>query len=456
MSRERTAPAALVGLALLAAYASSFGGGWQFDDWNVIVREAGAQSPAAWWASQPGIRPLLKLSYALNRASPFGLAGFHAVNLLIHLGNTLLVAALLRGLAAPGQRDAAHARAAWIAAALFALHPVQTEAVTYLSGRSTALAALFALASLVAWQRGLDAPARRHWPLLSLLLFGLALLCKEYVAVLPLALLLCAAARSPLDAAVLRRAAGHAALVAAALLAALAVPRYRVLLETSLATRELGANLATQARAVFYLVGQMLWPATLNADPALPARAGFDTGALACAALIAAAIVLGALALRRRQAAGFALLWFLLWLAPTNSLLPRLDVANDRQLYLALIGPAWVLGHALARLRRPAWRGAAVASLAVALGSATFVRNRVYADELGFWADVARKAPHNARAWANLGHALQLAGRPGDARAAWQVALQLDPGHEKAAANLWLADPAGDVPAAAGRMARPD
>ena len=72
---------------LCAAYASSFAGGFQFDDYNVIVREAGAQSPAAWWASQPGIRPLLKLSYALNRASPFGLAGFHAVNLLIHAGN---------------------------------------------------------------------------------------------------------------------------------------------------------------------------------------------------------------------------------------------------------------------------------------------------------------------------------------------------------------------------------
>ena len=85
------------------AYAGSFAGGYQFDDFNVIVREAGAQSPAAWWASQPGIRPLLKLSYALNRASPFGLAGFHLVNLLIHLGNALLVAALLRRLAARGE-----------------------------------------------------------------------------------------------------------------------------------------------------------------------------------------------------------------------------------------------------------------------------------------------------------------------------------------------------------------
>lgn len=459
MSRDGSAalgPAALVVIALVAAYATSFGGGYQFDDWNVIVREAGAQSPAAWWASQPGIRPLLKLSYALNRASPFGLAGFHLVNLLIHLGNTLLVAALLRRLVVPARRDAVHLRAAWIGAALFALHPVQTEAVTYLSGRSTSLAALFALASLVAWLQGLDEPGRRRWPLISLACFVLALLCKEYVAVLPLALLLCAALRAPLDEVVLRRAGGHALLVAAALAAALAVPRYRVLLETSLATRELGANLATQAQAVFYLVGQMLWPVRLNADPALPARSGFDAVSLGCAALIVTAFVAGVAALRRRRAAGFALLWFLLWLAPTNSLLARLDVANDRQLYVALVGPAWLLALGLARLRAPAWRGAAVGVLALALGAATAARNGVYADEIGYWADVATKSPHNARAYANLGHALQLACRPDVARAAFEVALRLDPGHERAAVNLWLAEQAVRIPGELGRMTAPD
>jgi hypothetical protein len=435
---DRAAPAALVVLALVAAYAGSFGGGYQFDDWNVIVREAGAQSPAAWWASQPGIRPLLKLSYALNRASPFGLAGFHLVNLAVHLGNTLLVAALLRGLVAPERRDAVHRRAAWIGAALFALHPVQTEAVTYLSGRSTSLAAFFALASLVLGLRGLDDSARRRWPLLSLASFALALLCKEYVAVL-------------------RRAAGPALLVFAALAAALAVPRYRVLLETSLATRDLGANLATQAHGILYLVGQMLWPAQLNADPALPARSGFDAASIACAVLIAGAVAIGLVALRRRHAVvGFALLWFLLWLAPTHSLLARLDVANDRQLYLALVGPAWALAHALARVPAAGWRAAAIVGLAVALGSTTALRHRVYADELGYWADVATKSPHNARAYANLGHALQLACRPDDARAAFEVALQLDPGHERAAVNLWLVDHAAASPGELGRMTCPD
>ena len=430
-------------VAVIAAYASSFAGGFQFDDFNVIVREAGAQSPAAWWASQPGIRPLLKLSYALNRASPFGLAGFHAVNLLIHLGNTWLVAALLQRLV-PAARDHAGdaAAPALLGALVFALHPVQTEAVTYLSGRSTSLAAFFALASIVLWLQGQDEPERRWLRLASLLSFVAALACKEYVAVVPLALLLCAATRAPAGAAwlgaALRGSASHWAVVLAGLFGAAMLPRYRMLLETSLATRDLVANLATQAQGVTYLAGQLVRPDRLNADPALPAAAGIDAAVLVHGLALVALIVTGVWAMRRQRTLGFALLWFFLWLAPTNSLLPRLDVVNDRQLYVALVGPAFGFARLVAQCRPPAWRAALVAALALGLGAATFARNRVYADELVFWADVARKSPHNARAFANLGHALALVCRTADARQALTVALQLDPGADRAAVNLQL------------------
>ena len=430
-------------VAVLAAYANSFGGGFQFDDFNVIVREAGAQSPAAWWASQPGIRPLLKLSYALNRASPFGLVGFHAVNLLIHLANTGLVAALLQRLVPAGRGEGGNAATpALLGALVFALHPVQTEAVTYLSGRSTSLAALFALGSIVLWLQGEDEPDRHWLRLASLASFVAALLCKEYAVVVPLALLLCAATRAadgaPWLRAALRGSALHWAVVLAALLAAAAVPRYRLLLETSLATRDLVSNLATQAQAVVYLAGQLVRPDRLNADPALPVVAALDAAAFADGLVLAVMIATGLWALRRHRTLGFALLWFFLWLAPTNSLLPRLDVANDRQLYVALVGPAFGIASLVARLRPPVWRAAFVATLAVGLGAATFARNRVYADELVFWGDVARKSPHNARAFANLGHALALACRASDAQQALTVALQLDPGEDRAAINLQL------------------
>jgi len=60
----------VIAAAIRAAYANAFDAGFQFDDWNVIVHESRVHTLAAWWASMPAIRPLLKLSYALNHVCP--------------------------------------------------------------------------------------------------------------------------------------------------------------------------------------------------------------------------------------------------------------------------------------------------------------------------------------------------------------------------------------------------
>ena len=82
--RQRRREAALLLGATLLAYATSFAGVFQFDDFWAIVNEPTVQSVLAWWHSLPGLRPLLKLTYAVNHQSGFGLAGFHAVNLAVH------------------------------------------------------------------------------------------------------------------------------------------------------------------------------------------------------------------------------------------------------------------------------------------------------------------------------------------------------------------------------------
>ena len=79
-------------------YLNALGASFQFDDWNVIVNDTRVQSLAAWWHSMPGIRPLLKLTYAVNHATGFGVVGFHAVNIAIHAANALLVLLLLERL----------------------------------------------------------------------------------------------------------------------------------------------------------------------------------------------------------------------------------------------------------------------------------------------------------------------------------------------------------------------
>lgn len=440
---HRGLAAAVIVAATVGVYASGLDGSFQFDDWNVVVSDPRVQSLRAWWTAMPGIRPLLKATYALNHAAGLGAAGFRAFNVAVHVGCALLVGTLLFHLARRHGLDEGRARAASLFGALvFALHPVQTEAVTYVCGRSTSLAALMSLGSVVAWIVGRE----RGRPLLSTavspFLFALALGVKETAAIVPLALALWMLTDTwrPFRA---REAFGatapHLAVLLLAALAALASPTYRTLAVTSLATRGIGENLLTQVGGVAYLGGQLVRLDRLNADPMLPVARGWST-VLVLEAAVVVALPVGALLLaRRRPVPAFGVLWFFLWLAPTNSLLPRLDVANDRQLYLALVGPAWLLAWGLSRAARR--RSAVLIVLAVVVaifGTATIRRNAVYATEIVFWEDVARKTPGNERALNNLGYAYALAGRRDDAESAFRRALSLDPSDVRAAVNLKL------------------
>lgn len=417
--------ALLAVLALAAlAYGNSFAGVPQYDDYNVIVDDPAVQSLAAWRAAMPGIRPLLKLSYALNNAWG-GLAGFHALNLLLHLLNAALVLLLLRRLLpAPA--------AALAGALLFALHPVNTEAVTMLSGRSVSLMSLFFLASVLAHLRGST--------LLSLLAFACAVATRETALALP-AVLTLVCFRQPREdpalpagralGAALRATRWHWVLALLALGSVLALPRYRELLAFSFAIRTPLDNLPSQGGGVLYLLGQLLRPWALNADPVLPVFAGWNARwvlvALAWTLLLAAMLV----GLRARRWSAFALCWLILVLAPGHSIIPRLDIANERQLYLAAVPLYGLAGIGWCRLRGCAPRQAVLFGcvLLAALGALTWQRNSVYHSETAFWSDVVAKSPVQARAWNNLGYALEheCGGDPRAALHAYERAIALDP-----------------------------
>jgi tetratricopeptide (TPR) repeat protein len=124
-------------------------------------------------------------------------------------------------------------------------------------------------------------------------------------------------------------------------------------------------------------------------------------------------------------------LWFFLQLAPTNSIVPRLDVANDRQLYLASWGLFLALSIQLRYLPNFAFAG-----LVMLFAATSILRQLDYRSEIALWESSVALSPWNARGHNNLGYAYQQAGRVQDARREYQAALVLDPGYAKARLNL--------------------
>lgn len=429
--------ALLPALAVLAVWWPSLAASFQFDDWNVIVDEPRVHSLAAWWQSMPGIRPLLKLSYALNHTVDSSPIGFRIANLLIHALSATLVWSLLRtrGLRA-GLSETIASHAALLAALLFALHPVQTEAVTYISGRSSSLAACFCLLSLYCWVRSEDSTRGAAWLAICAGCFALAVATKETALVLPLALLLYSADRPWSQ--TLKRLAPLLVLMALMLAVAFSLPTYRRLLAVSLDTRTIGENLLTQSQALLYLAGQLIRITNGNADPQLPIVTSLDWLSLILCLAWAGVIVWALLNVRKKPLGSFAVLWFLLWLAPTNSLLPRLDVANDRQLYLALIGPAWWLAVQITSWPRAVLRPTLIAVLLIALSWATYQRNQIYQTEVAFWEDTSARNPANARAANNLGMAYAIECRFTDAETEFQRAVDLSADDYYSRINLIL------------------
>jgi protein O-mannosyl-transferase len=435
---KRFQPILLLVGTVVVFYLNSFRGVFQFDDYNVIVDNVGVHTWGAYLAGLPrGIRPLLKFTYTWNWTSGLGLFGFHLVNVALHAANAVLLFFLASRIGGPSVSRFA----ALLPALLFAVHPVQTEAVTYISGRSVSLMAFFYLGSLLAYLRGREQGSRFLLYLASPILFLLAAASKEVALTLPFALVLCEAVRRGRTGwkETLRAQTVHWGLLVALAVLFLAHAGYGRLLEACFDIRDAGTNLLTQVHGIGYLLSRLVMPHALDIDPELPVFSRGSTVLFPEALLLAALLAAGVVGLKKRWLAGFGILWFFLHLVPTNSFIPRLDVANDRQLYLASWGLFLELSAGADLLRRK-WgvrRVAAVAAvLVLALGVLTVSRNTVYRSEVALWEDSVRKSPGKARAWNNLGYAYQQAGRFPDAEEAYLRALRIDPGYALALGNL--------------------
>jgi protein O-mannosyl-transferase len=422
---NRTLSTLLVVLCGFAAYANSFQGAFVFDDLIEIARNPAVHRLWPPWVPMFGgnevaARPLPYLSFAIDYTLygdwPFG---FHVTNLAVHL----LCAVLLMWLVNESLRGPAfstwwHDRSLAIAtavAAIWVVHPLTTQAVTYIYQRMESMAALFIVAALVcaaaAFSTGLRAETatrRRSWQAAACCCGMLAALSKETAVGIPL---LVAAFwwiyRSRADGETL-----HARLpFFIALTVATWVPLAAVLAAGRGDYAELRtqvypplAYLITQAEVIVHYVRLAFWPAGQNLDYDWQVAASMGSVWWQLVTLVTAAAVTlrGCVA---RMHWSFPAVAFFVLLGPTSSVLPMADIAMEHRIYLPLAClVALVVGGMAAAGEQFGSRGGtraavvAVTACVVALGATTHARNRVYESFSTMWHDCHAKNPQGIRA----------------------------------------------------------
>lgn len=459
--RGRRLPAGLllaVPLVLaVLAYARVLDGEFVFDDTAAIVENPATKDLGRLLDGivflGPG-RPVTDLTFALNYAfgglEPWN---FHVTNLAIHLGVVLLVFAFTRSVAGRAGAERPDAIAVAVAG-LFALHPLQTQAVSYVCQRSESLASGICLAVLLllfeAERRGATWRGAAAW-VGALLAFALGLGTKQIVLTAPLAYLLVGVALPGLPGAPQRaRPDGRRVLLAGPLLA-LAVVHGIASLRSLGGRSDVGFDLPglgpleyllTQSRVIVLYLRLLFWPPGQNAEwDVAPSRTLAEPAVLGSILLLlglaAGAVWLVARARGRQgpraaaaRLSGLGVLWFFLLLSVTSSVLPLADVMFEHRVYLAswgvFVGPAAWLAALPARggaRARAAAMGALVALLG-ALAAATHARNAVWETRAAFARDALEKSPGKARVYVTMGYSLRQQGRHAEAIRSYEAGLE--------------------------------
>jgi tetratricopeptide (TPR) repeat protein len=400
-------------------------------------------------------RPVVNVSLAINQAinqalgvdpsGPNATLGFHLGSLLIHFVTGLLLFAIIRR-TLPRVDGASLLNAdafAGVTTLVWLLHPIQTEAVNYITQRTELLVSLFYLATIYAAVRAWDAqqPSQRRWLVAAVALCALGMASKEVMVTAPVMLLLYDRAfRSDSWRAIMsdrsRRWLYGGLFASAGFVAFTTLAGVR--------GQSVGFNLGltwldyakTQCWAVAHYLRLIVWPNDLNFD--------YGDRAVEGLAWVPGAVVLSLLAIgaafawsrSRTRWLGFLGAWFFLLLAPSSSIVPiRTEVAAERRVYLASAAMIALAVVGLDRLRRRV-KGGVVAqrlgygSLAVALAVTTYQRGTIYNNTEALYRDVIAKSPENARGYLGVGLTLFARGPETavDAEIMFRKAISVDTG----------------------------
>jgi tetratricopeptide (TPR) repeat protein len=430
-ARARVAWPFLLGLTLLVSvtFWNSQSGVFLFDDFASIHQNASIRELWPPWLafSPPGRgesvagRPLANWTLALNYAAGgLDVRGYHVVNILLHLACVLLafgVARRLLRLAGPSALSGLSNEIAFAIAAVWAVHPLQTEVVTYIVARTESLMAACYLLCLYASIRAHESPGRR-WNVVAVLAAGLGMLSKESMATVPVAVVLIDRALlfpSFADAFRARRSLYLGLCASLLILAALATTAPRAnsagfaVRSDAAAEVSLAGYLRNQSLIVPHYFKLLVWPSDLVLDYGYAVPLALTDVLPYAAALIALCVLAGWLWFVKPRA-GLPLVLCLLVLAPTTLVPIISEVGAERRMYLpslAIISVSVVY----------AWlvipRKILIAIGAVLIGALAVTsvrRNAEYSSTYEMWRTVVDRRPHG-RAHLNLAVAANESGR---------------------------------------------
>jgi protein O-mannosyl-transferase len=439
-------PGLLLAAATLIAYQPAWHAGFIWDDDDYVTHNTLLTAPDGLkriWFSQDSPSqyfPLVYTAFRLERAL-WGLnpAGYHWVNILLHAANALLAWRLLKRLSVPG---------AWLAAAIFALHPVNVESVAWITQLKNVLSLFFCLLALLAWVEFVEEPTCWRWYGLTLLFYVMALSSKTTACTLPAALLLILwLKQKPVNWSRLAQVVPFVALGVGMGLVSMWWEQHHQGTEGAIYAIGPLERVLVAGRAVWFYAGKLIWPANLTFNyplwkihPADPLAYGW----------LAAGAGLGAVIYFARRFVGrsveVAAVFYMVTLSPLLGFIMlytfRYTFVADHYQYAACLGPMALAAAGistaswLSEERRPFLKPAFCGGLLVVLGVLTWRQCGMYADPETLWRTTIARNPNSSMAHNNLGVIYFDRGRVDEAMAYCRKALEIQPDSANAHFNL--------------------
>lgn len=405
-------------------YIHSIGHGFVGDDWDFIVNSKFIKDwrniriffTADYLKLPPNEvdvqRPLMTLSLMLDYQI-WGLepAGYHITNVVFHALNSVtlfyLISAIIPGgLFAPT-----------VAASIFALHPIQTEAVNAVSFREDLLVTLFCLLSIILFLKGMRSARKKMFFAVAITMYILALMSKEMAITLPMMLFLIHLTRERSFTPVIKEKWFYAGLLVVSLLfvGILSFLEYPLgkSIPGSFGIVRYALNLPTITGISCNYLRLFIFPINLSISHDFPRyKSFFQLDAGVCWIGILILIGSGFYCMIRKPVIGLFILWFFITIVPVSGIVPIMEPVAERYLYFPSIGPIVLFSIFLTGVwHRKRQTLPFLAMLLLTYSVLTIERSRLWRDDYLIWRDAARKATESAHVHTYLGIAAYREGK---------------------------------------------